>query len=100
MSNELVPNLNQALQPQPLGGGAVVSRRTQRHLRQIGERALTQAADVQATAFVADTAMTYTAMTTLSELHWSRELPDYAYRFRRIGDIQAMAAARSVQEMG
>jgi hypothetical protein len=97
--SDLVPKMDQALQPQPMVGGAV-SRRTKRELTAIGERALTRAADVQATAFVADTAMAFTAMTTMTELHWSRELPDYAYRFRRIGDVQAMAAARSVQEMG
>lgn len=97
--SDLVPNMNQGLQPQPLVGGTV-SRRTQKELQRTGERALTHSADVMATEFVANVAMASTARVTMDEIHWSRELPDYAYRFRRIGDIQAMAAARKVQEMG
>ena len=98
--SDLVPSMNQALQPQPLvGGGRTVSRRTQRELQRTGEAALTHSADVMATEFVAAVAMASTARVTMDEIHWSRELPDYAYRFRRIGDIQAMAASRQVQEM-
>lgn len=96
---DLIPSMNQALEVQPPVGG-VVRPRTRREMRDTGERALVQSAEVIATEFVASAAMMATARTTMDELHWSRELPDYSYRFRRIGDLQAMNAARCVQEMG
>ncbi len=97
MSN-LVPNMNQALEAQPIGG-RVVSRQTRKSLQRTGEQALKHSAEVMATEFVANVAMGSIARVTSDEIHYSRELPDYAYRFRRIGDIQAMAAARKVQEV-
>ncbi len=77
-----------------------VSWRTQRAVRSASERALRHQAEVLAMEFVADVAVGATARVTGEEIFCSTQYPDYAYRFRRIGDIQAHHAARKVAEMG
>ena len=97
MSN-LVPRISEALDPVRGQGG--VSRRGQQLVQRAGEEAMVESAEILATEWVADVAMGSTARVTAEEIHYSRELPDYAYRFRRIGDLQALSAARKVQEAG
>lgn len=63
-------------------------------------KAVVRATEIVNAATLADLAMNATAQVTMSEIHWSKEFPDYAGRFRRIGDAQAMHAARKVAEMG
>lgn len=96
MSN-LIPMTNQGLATRQ---SRTISRRSQRRIQLVEERALELSAEILATEYVANVALDATAAVARDEIYHSAQLPGFEHRFNRIGEAQALSAARAVRDSG